>query len=232
MIKFNSVRSSLAIFILVGAFSWYSCQENAQQDKDDNMSVDTTRSGLEGTRDQAGTVGGSDVIADTSSGQSSAGGDKGTASGAKTRSAETAKDQQFVSEEIAGNIGEIKIAKLAQQQSENKEIKSIATTLEKDHTAALDQLKSLASKKDLVPPTGETSEIGDKLKDLDGKKGTAFDKDWCETMMEKHKNAISKYENAAKDLADPELKKWINSRIPKLRMHHDKLMACHNKLKS
>jgi hypothetical protein len=33
------------------------------------------------------------------------------------------------------------------------------------------------------------------------------------------------------DIADPDLKKLVAELLPKLRIHHDSLLQCHNKLK-
>ena len=55
-----------------GAFLLFACQETANQDDGANNTVsqDSTTTGLEGTRDQSGTVGGTEVKMDTSAGQS------------------------------------------------------------------------------------------------------------------------------------------------------------------
>lgn len=63
--KSISIVLALILSILV-----FSCQNNAETKNDVDMSeTDTVRSGLEGTRDQAATVGGSTVVPDTTAGQ-------------------------------------------------------------------------------------------------------------------------------------------------------------------
>lgn len=146
-----------------------------------------------------------------------------------TKAAE--KDAQFVVDVITSNYGEVKLAQLAQQKSSNKEIKDVAKMLETDHTAVLTDLKSLASNKGMTVPTEESGEAKDKFKDLSDDKTSEFDKQWCETLMDNHKTSISKFENAANDVTDPDLKSFVNTVLPKLRIHHDKLMECHKKLK-
>jgi len=146
-----------------------------------------------------------------------------------TKNAE--KDAQFVVDVVTSNYGEVKLTQLAQQKSANKELKDVAKMLEADHTALLSDLKTMASKKGITVPTEESGEAKDKLKDLTNEKASDFDKEWCETLMDNHKNSISKYENAATDATDPDVKAFVNTVLPKLRMHHDKLMECHKKLK-
>jgi len=229
--KLNPLKNFSVTLLVAGALTLFSCQENAKQEESNkDMSQDTTHSGLEGTRDQSATAG-TEVILDTSSGQSAPGAQPGSASQSGAKGGETTSDQQFISDAVAGNYGEIKAAQLAQKRSGNNEIKSIAGVLQKDHTAALAQLKQLASKKGINIPTEEPAEVRSKLSGMDSKKGSDFDKEWCEMLMDKHKATISKYENSANTVSDADLKNWINSILPKLRMHHDKLMACHTKLK-
>lgn len=146
-----------------------------------------------------------------------------------TKAAE--KDAQFVVDVVTSNYGEVKLAQLAQKKSSNKEIKDVAKMLETDHSAVLNDLKTMASNKGITIPTEESGQAKDKLKDLSDDKASEFDKEWCETLMDNHKNSISKFENAANDLSDPDLKNFANTVLPKLRMHHDQLMECHKKLK-
>jgi predicted outer membrane protein len=146
-----------------------------------------------------------------------------------TKAAE--KDAQFIVDVVAANYGEVKLAQLAEQKSSNKEIKDVAQMLEADHTAVLNDLKAMASRKGITVPTEESGEAKDKLKELTDEKASNFDKEWCETLMDNHKNSISKFENEANDASDPDLKNFVNTVLPKLRTHHDKLMECHKKLK-
>jgi len=142
------------------------------------------------------------------------------------------KDQQFVKDVVAGNLGEIKIAQLAEQKTKNKEIKELGEMLEKDHTGVLNQLKSYASSKSIEVPAEENSDAKDTYKELTKKSGKEFDKDWCEFMEKKHKAGISKFEELANEAgADPELKSIVNKTLPTLRSHLDHVMQCSSKLK-
>lgn len=141
------------------------------------------------------------------------------------------KDAQFVVDVVASNYGEVKLAQLAQQKAASKELKDVAKMLETDHNAVLTDLRSMADKKGITIPTEENAASKDKLKELTDEKASEFDKEWCETLMDNHKNSISKFENAANDLTDPDLKAFASTVLPKLRTHHDKLMECHKKLK-
>ena len=139
------------------------------------------------------------------------------------------KDQAFLSDQVGGNYAEIKFTQLAQEKSKNAEVKEVAKFLETEHTNALNDLKDLAGKKNVNVPSEETQEAKDKIKELAGKSAKEFDKAWVEELISKHEKSIAKLEGS--DISDPDLKNWVTNILPKLRIHHDKLMQCHNKLK-
>lgn len=136
----------------------------------------------------------------------------------------------FAVEAASGNLAGIKLAQLAIARSSNKEIKDIARTIEADHTAALGELKEIAGVKGFVLPTDEPDKTKDLIKDLSKDPPARFDRNWVKAMMEKHEKMISRYERALNDLKDEDLIAWINKLLPRLRIHHDKLMVLHSQL--
>lgn len=141
------------------------------------------------------------------------------------------RNAQFVVDAAAGNYAEIKLAELAQQKSTNKEIKDIAKMLQNDHTAALNDLKILASNKSISIPAEEPEKARENIKDLSEAKPAAFDRKWADQLMEKHQQTITDYEKALNDVTDPDIKNWISMVLPTIRTHHDKLMAIDSRLK-
>jgi putative membrane protein len=137
----------------------------------------------------------------------------------------------FVVEAVGGNIGEVKLAQLAQEKSSNKEIKEIAKMLVDDHTAALDGLKTLATSKAISIPTDEPDKIKETIKDLSDDKPADFDKNWTKALMDKHEKTINDYEKELGETKDEDIKAWINTVLPKIRTHHDKLMAYNSQIK-
>lgn len=137
---------------------------------------------------------------------------------------------QFVVDAVAGNIAEIKLAQLAQEKSGSTELKGIAKMLEEEHTAALGDLKSLATTKGITIPTEESDKVKETIKDLSEDKPSDFDKAWTKELMDKHEKTINDYEKELGQSTDDAVKAWINTVLPKIRSHHDKLMAYHSKI--
>jgi putative membrane protein len=144
----------------------------------------------------------------------------------------TQKDADFVYEVIASNYGEIKLSELANQRSRNAQVKQIAEELQSDHTASLNELKTMAQAKAISVPVEEPDASKRKMENIAEESGEDFDKEWCKEMMNMHDHNIDKFEKRLKDTEDPLLKAFINKTLPVLKKHHESLKACNEKLKN
>jgi len=192
-------RNSVLLLLFV-SLSWVSCQESTHQanaDENNTVSQDTGRNGLEGTRDEAATVG-TDARVDTSSGQLQDKNQHSETSASTDTAGSKDRVANFLSEAAASNYGEISAAESALSKSTMKEEKSIAAMLKKDHTAALQEIKALSSKKGLTIATAAPADVKAKLNDVASKSGGEFDRAWCEMMIDKHKATIASFEETEK----------------------------------
>jgi putative membrane protein len=149
----------------------------------------------------------------------------------KFEDADDEKDADFVANTVAANYGEIKFAQLANQNSSNAEVKQVANMLITEHTKSLGELKTLAQTKAITVPVEEDDEARRKTERFSDEAGKDFDKKWCREMIDRHEETINKFEKRLDKTEDAELKAWINQTLPHLRMHLDKLNACHDKIK-
>jgi putative membrane protein len=130
-------------------------------------------------------------------------------------------DTGFITKNISDNIMEIKLAKLGQSKGTGAQVKRAAALMIKDHTAMLNELKRLASKKGIsqksymnsIPsmPTGIAP-------------GTDFDKTWASEMLSMHEAKITELENYISLSADEDIKAAANRALPKIKMHRSMLM--------
>jgi putative membrane protein len=162
-----------------------------------------------------GTTGSGAGTTGSGTASSSAAGSKSTA----TKSALDKADQKFIMDAAEGGLFEVEAGKLAESKGQDAQVKSFGSTLVKDHTAANDELKTLASRKGVTLPTALPK---DKQKDLDKLSNSKkFDKDFIEHVGEKdHKKDIKKFEKAAKDAKDPDVKAFAAKTLPTLQTHH------------
>ena len=107
-------------------------------------------------------------------------------------------DAQFVTNVLQGDIAEVSIGKLAQQNGGSADVKSFGQMLEQDHGQHLQKAQSLAQQLGVTPPTAPTAgqlAIYNKLSKLNG---AAFDKQFAAAMIKDHKEDVAKFQKEAK----------------------------------
>ena len=129
------------------------------------------------------------------------------------------------------NMEEIQLGQLSQSKSKNAEIIALGKMMEDAHTKAMNDLKSLAGKKQVTIPTTLTEDGQDAYKKMSDKSGKDFDKEYCDMMVKGHKKAIDKFEKAAEDSQDADIKVWAASMLPNLRTHLDHAIMSDEKMK-
>jgi putative membrane protein len=88
-----------------------------------------------------------------------------------------------------------------------------------DHTKAADQLKSIASKKNITLPSGESASDKKKTEALQKLNGPAFDQKYIEGQRTAHKEAVALFSNESKEGKDSELKSFAGQTLPTLQDH-------------
>ncbi len=141
------------------------------------------------------------------------------------------KDAQFLVNAAEINLKEIQLAQLAKSNATMKEVKDLANMMEQEHTKSLNELKDLAASKMITIPTTVTEDGMDAYKKLSDKKGHDFDKDFCDMMVDGHKDAIDKFEKASAESSDADIKEWANATLPALRNHLDHSLTCQENCK-
>ena len=53
-----------------------------------------------------------------------------------------------------------------------------------------------------------------------------FDKEFCDRMVNGHKDVITLFEKASTDATDSDIKAWASESLPILRTHLDAAMTC------
>jgi putative membrane protein len=126
-------------------------------------------------------------------------------------------DVAFVKKAAAGGAMEVAIAKLAQEKAEHADVKAFAATLEKDHSAANDELKALASTKKIM--LAEAAGHGPVHAKLEKLSGAAFDRAFVAAMLDDHKKDVAAFEKAASSAGDSDIKAFAAKTLPTLKAH-------------
>lgn len=139
------------------------------------------------------------------------------------------KDAEFMVDAATINLEEIRLSQIAATNGKLQEVKDLAAMMVTDHQKAYDQMKELAAKKQISIPTALPDKEKEEADKLSGKMGKEFDKDYCDKMVNGHKDAITKFEKASTDAADADIRMWATEMLPSLRKHLDHAMACREK---
>lgn len=135
-------------------------------------------------------------------------------------------DREFIQKAAAGGMLEVAWGKLADAKSQNADIKAFAATLQKDHGAANDELKTLAEKKNVTLPSTLPAKEQKQVDKLS--KARHFDEDFTEENVKDHKKDIKDFERASKHAKDPDVKAFAAKTLPTLQAHLQQAEQLHN----
>ena len=138
------------------------------------------------------------------------------AAGDKTAKA-TKAQKKFLDEAIEGDLSEVNIGKLAQQNGESQDVKQFGQTLEQDHGQHLQQAQQMAQQMGVTPPTQPSAKEKKMYERLSKEKGARFDKAFARAMVMDHKQDVAKYEREAK--AKGPLSSFAQQTVPTLQKH-------------
>jgi putative membrane protein len=141
----------------------------------------------------------------------------GRASGAD--SSISSKGSSFIKEASEGNQAEIATAQLAQEKSQNPEVKNLAQMIQNDHQQAQAKLQTIAQAHGVTleeKPTWSQRRAQAKLEKLNG---ADFDQQYTKDMLEDHVTDIKKFEKASQDIQDADVKQYAQDTLPHLRDH-------------
>lgn len=131
----------------------------------------------------------------------------------------TSSDARFLRDVAEANQGEIDMAQIAVQKSQNADVKQYAQKLLDDHTAQQKQLQQLAQQKGVTlkekPEMRENHEIH-RLNDASAKN---FDKDYLKYMIKDHEKDIKAFQKEADKATDPDVKSFASGAVPTLQQH-------------
>jgi putative membrane protein len=119
-------------------------------------------------------------------------------------------------------MAEVEFGKLARDAAKNQDVKDFAAQMVKDHTKANEELKALATSKNVQLSPVISNVFQGQLTDLSSKTGDAFDKQYMDLMMVHHMDAIKLFEETSKNETDPEVKAFAAKTLPVLKAHHQK----------
>ena len=126
----------------------------------------------------------------------------------------------FIPRALAGGIHQIEVAKLAEKHAGSDAVKEFARRVIKDHSEANARLMEFAKEMKVAVVEGATKDQREKKTQLSKLNGIDFDREFLRTMEADHKEAISLFENEAKNGKDgKKVQEFAEKTLPTLRDH-------------
>ena len=126
---------------------------------------------------------------------------------------------KFAVKAANGGMAEVKLGELAESKSADIDVKNFGAMMAKDHSKANEELKNLASEKNITIPSAVSDDVQKDIDDLSKKTGKDFDKSYINMMVSDHKKDIDEFEDAAKNSKDSAFKNFAVKTLPTLYKH-------------
>jgi putative membrane protein len=135
------------------------------------------------------------------------------------REATPSADNRFVMEMAMGNMAEAELGRTASQKASSSEVKQFGQRMVTDHGKALEELKMMASNKNITLPTTVDPKHKATHDKLSGMSGEAFDRAYMQQMVQAHNETLSKLRSHAKSSRDADIKAWAAKTLPTVQEH-------------
>ena len=139
------------------------------------------------------------------------------------RAQPSAKDSNFIRRANMGQMFEVKLGELAQQNGRSKFVKMFGALMVKDHNAAHDEIVQLARIKGVTIDDGLDAEHYRVYERLSKLKGVEFDRAYRALMLDDHKKDYAAFKKVSTDADDADLRNYATRYAPVIRTHLETL---------
>lgn len=139
----------------------------------------------------------------------------GTVAGAH---AQDSQGKKFISEAMEGNLAEVQMGQLADQNGASPAVKQFGQMLVQDHGAANQKAESVAQQLGVTTPGEPNAQHKAEYAKMAKLKGAAFDRAFAKAMVADHEKDLRKYQAEAKRQNDPAAAYAAES-VPVLQKH-------------
>lgn len=130
-----------------------------------------------------------------------------------------AADQQFMMKAAQGGMAEVQLGNLAKDHASSQAVKDFGQHMVDDHTKANDELKDLASRKNVTLPSAVDAKDQATMDRLSKLNGAAFDRAYMKDMVMDHKKDVAEFQKEANSGRDSDVKSWASKTLPTLQQH-------------
>ncbi|PWC34414.1 hypothetical protein TSO352_16735 [Azospirillum sp. TSO35-2] len=143
------------------------------------------------------------------------------------RMAPVASAADFVNRAAQSDLFEIASSRMAVDRSTSEPVRQFARHMIMDHTTTSELVKTQARASGLEPPAQPDLDQQQKLTQLQGLRGAAFDRTYVNQQVMAHREAVDLYQTVASS-TDPDLQPYrslAQQTLPKLQQHLSDIQA-------
>ncbi len=139
--------------------------------------------------------------------------------------ADMTPDASFYKHAAEAGISEVDDGTLASDKGNSQAVKDFGAMMVKDHSAANDKLKAIASAKNIsLPTSASVGQMATKAK-LEVLSGDTFDKSYVKGQIKAHQDTIALLKKEKMSGQDAEAKAFATEVLPTVQGHLKKIMA-------
>ena len=144
----------------------------------------------------------------------------GTHTKAKSSKTGANPDATFAKKAAQGNMAEVALGKLAQENAQRDDVKKFGQRMIDDHGKAEQDLEGVASKANITLPKEVNAQQKAEQKRLEKLNGAAFDRAYMAMMVKDHTKDVAEFKQEANSTsANADLKDYANRTYPTLEDH-------------
>ena len=132
-------------------------------------------------------------------------------------------DVKYATKSAQGFMSELKLGALAQERADDQRVKDFGKQMVTDHGKDMEELKGIASQKQIQLPQAMNQEQLKEAQKLSKLSGKAFDREYVKYEAKDHREDIKDQKGQLKKTADPELKQFASKELETVTGHKQKI---------
>lgn len=133
--------------------------------------------------------------------------------------------QDFVANAASGGLFEVQSSKLALERSKTPAVQEFAQMMITDHTAANEELNTIAEAKGLTVPTEIAGPPAEHMAAVQAAEGDSFDQVYMQHQAQAHQETIAMFEAEAQNGGDADLRAFAEKTLPVLNKHAEHIQG-------
>jgi putative membrane protein len=129
------------------------------------------------------------------------------------------KAKEFLKEAGQANQTEIAMSNVAESKSQNSAVKDLARMMRNDHQQNYAQLQTIALARGVTLEAAPDFMNQREINRLQKANDADFDKEYTKVMLKDHVKCIKRFDKAATEIEEQDVKQYAQSTLPALRRH-------------